>query len=223
MQSTHIQFAIKQAAAMALVASAAFGASTIEVTADNSPYALTADVTDVTSLSIAENCVLDLNGHDLAYNSSYGSGLNGLSGHACVITNSAASSTSTISFILNTDTSAFGDILSKVSFGGNLKVVVKGHSSDKTVFFKDENTHTGGTTLDSFNSKTADAGALDPNTYGRLQGATPLGTGPFTMKNGSRILVMDGHGSVMKWDRLAVENDAGNSAMNVLWLENRIV
>ena len=117
MQSTHIQFAIKQAAAMALVASAAFGASTIEVTADNSPYALTADVTDVTSLSIAENCVLDLNGHDLAYNSSYGSGLNGLSGHACVITNSAASSTSTISFILNTDTSAFGDILSKVSFG----------------------------------------------------------------------------------------------------------
>ena len=45
MQSTHTQFAIKQAAAMALVASAAFGASTIEVTAYNSPYALTAGVT----------------------------------------------------------------------------------------------------------------------------------------------------------------------------------
>ena len=223
MNIKHISSAISQAAALALATSAAFGASTVEVTSGNSPYSLSADVTDVTTLSIAENCVLDLNGHDLAYNSPYGSGLNGLSGHACVITNSAASSTSTISFILNSDASAFGDILSKVSFGGNLKVVVKGHSSDKTVFVKDMNAHTGGTTLDSFNSKTADAGALDPNTYGRLQGATPLGTGPFTMKNGSRILVMDGNGSVMKWDRLAVENDAGNSAMNVLWLENRIV
>ena len=223
MNIKHISSAISQAAALALATSAAFGASTVEVTSGNSPYSLSADVTDVTTLSIAENCVLDLNGHDLAYNSPYGSGLNGLSGHACVITNSAASSTSTISFILNSDASAFGDILSKVSFGGNLKVVVKGHSSDKTVFVKDVNAHTGGTTLDSFNSKTAGAGALDPNTYGRLQGATPLGTGPFTMKNGSRILVMDGNGSVMKWDRLAVENDAGNSAMNVLWLENRIV
>ena len=223
MNIKHISSAISQAAALALATSAAFGASTVEVTSGNSPYSLSADVTDVTTLSIAENCVLDLNGHDLAYNSPYGSGLNGLSGNACVITNSAASSTSTISFILNSDASAFGDILSKVSFGGNLKVVVKGHSSDKAVFVKDVNAHTGGTTLDSFNSKTADAGALDPNTYGRLQGATPLGTGPFTMKNGTRILVMDGNGSVMKWDRLAVENDAGNSAMNVLWLENRIV
>ena len=158
MNIKHISSAISQTAALALATSAAFGASTVEVTSGNSPYSLSADVTDVTTLSIAENCVLDLNGHDLAYNSPYGSGLNGLSGHACVITNSAASSTSTISFILNSDTSAFGDILSNVSFGGNLKVVVKGHSSDKTVFFKDENVHTGGTTLDSFNSKTAGAG-----------------------------------------------------------------
>ena len=27
----------------------------------------------------------------------------------------------------------------------------------------------------------------------------------------------------MKWERLAVENDPGNSATNILWLENRIV
>ena len=60
--------------AIALTSSTVMAASTIEVTSDNSPYKLSTDVLDVPTLSIAENCILDLNGHDLTYSSPYGGG-----------------------------------------------------------------------------------------------------------------------------------------------------
>lgn len=204
------------------IASGAFGASTVEVTGDNSPYQLTADILDVTTLSVAEGCVLDLNGHSLKYDSPYGSGLNGLSGHACVITNSSASA-SEITLKINSQTSSFGEILSKVAFGGNLKVTVNGRAKPTKHLFNSGNTHTGGTTLDGFWPQTSeDTGLLDASSYGRAYGAA-LGTGELMLQNGSRLFVADGNGVEMPCSKLSVSNDAGNSLTNAIWLENRSV
>ena len=207
--------------AIALTSSTVMAASTIEVTSANTPYKLTADVTDATTLSIAEGCVLDLNGHNLTYSSPYGSGLSGLSGHASMITNSVDGTSSTITIALNSTSSNLGTILSKVAFGGDLKLVVKGPGQAKANLLGN-NTHTGGTVFDGYRTNDAASNQLDPNYYSRVN-AAHLGSGPLTLKNGSNILVMDSIGTDLGVSAVAAANDSGNSSTNIIWLEHRVV
>lgn len=200
------------------VAAKALAASIIEVTPDNTPYKLEEDATDVTKLSIAENCVLDLNGHDLTYNGS-GQGLSGVNGHSSTVMNSASTG-STLTIGLNISSSAFGESLNKMAVKGNTKLVVKGHSTGMKQLLGSSNEHTDGTTLIGVNPTTADLNFLDYQSYGRAYGAADFGSGPLVLKDGSIIHLLDGNGISVKWSALEVDNN--KKSKSAVYLQNRI-
>ena len=138
-----------------------------------------------------------------------------------MITNSLDGTTGTITIALNSTSSNLGTILSKVAFGGDLKLVVKGLGQAKAALLGN-NAHTGGTVFDGYHTNDAANHPLDPNYYSRVN-AGHLGSGPLTLKNGSNLFVMDGNGVDLEVSGVAAANDSGNSSTNIIWLENRVV
>lgn len=223
--------------ALALATTAANGGSTIEVTSDNSPYQLTADVTDATTLSIAEGCVLDLNGHNLVFVGD-NAGLTFQSGAEIV-----SDTSSTLTFALSSSSRFAEDQFANVTFNGKLKIVINGKSTGNKWLFgghsngnPQNNNHTGGTVFDSFNP----TGSLTEPTidnsasYVRFGGysvtgttvfSKDLGEGSVTLRNGSLIAYTGPASSAdytQPWSELIAENTDGNAYTNVLRMEQRL-
>ena len=190
---------------------AAFAAGATEYTTTTS---LDADVND-DKLTLGNNVTLDLAGHNLTCTQyDFGAG--------SMITNSIdTTSTFTIDY-----SGRFGDndTIATPVFGGNVAVVLNGKGKLKKQFMNAANTHTGGTTLNGLHDMPTE-NYFDWNQFARLGAPGSFGTGPLTMKNGSRfnyISTNSAEGLAFPWESLIVENDVDNVMTNVIKMERRV-
>ena len=130
---------------------------------------LTADVTVNDELIIPSGAAIDLKGYNLTLN-----GKLTVQG-AATITNSDTGDCKDVT--LKCTNNLTDQFQNKLTFSGNLKLTVGGNCSNVGGFQGSNNTHTGGTVLDGYNT----------NGTARFTGSANFGPGNLTLKNGSRI------------------------------------
>lgn len=148
-----------------------------------------------TSLTVNSGSKIDLNGHNLTLNGTLT--VNG----ATLVTNSVESTTGVATFkCTNSLTDQFNN---KLTFSGNVKLVVSGTPSNNSGFQGSNNTHTGGTVFDDYNA----------NGTARLNNSQSVGSGDFTLENGSVFYNTSDLGEV-PWTNLYAGNENDNTVTN---------
>ena len=177
--------------------------------AEDKEYYLTGNTTKVTTFKMESGSVLDLKGFNFSSSAQYG-------GHLAIdantmITNSesaAATVSITAQSAFNQDWYPFQNVV----FGGNIALHVKGKSGKEYKgFLGVANTHTGGTTLESYRGENESAGSVTTKTP-RFNSADAFGQKALTLKGGSHLNYIGSSDITTPWTALASELSDGQTA-----------
>ena len=160
---------------------------------------LTSDLNETDELIVESGATVDLNGHSVTLDGKLT--VNG----AATVTNSDEGDCKDVSLRCTNDLT--DQFQNKLTFSGNLKLTVSGNCSNAGGFQGANNTHTGGTVLDGYNT----------SGVGRFNNGTAFGTGTLTLTNSSRLYMPSAQGAVTAtspyWSSIF---SSGNNVTNVI-------